>query len=569
MSDAISTFAGLVLATALGLLVVGRFNLISVAFIPVFVGLGVDFAIQFSVRFRGELIACADVKTALVATGGAIGHALALAATAITAAFFAFLPTHYVGASELGLIAGMGMMIALLVTITFLPALLLILAHPVGPLANYGLPALASLDRYIARHRRVVLAIGGVAGATSLAFLPLLQFDFNPLHLKDTKTESVSTLMELMSDADRSPNTIDVLASSLPRADDVAERLSRLPQVRRTVTLASFIPGQQAEKIELISDAAQLLDLTLNPPHTAAPPTDTEVVQSLKQTATGLRRAAARSTSSAANDALGLAGVLDELAAPSTSVLRARATETLIAPLGALLNRFRVMLHPTPITVETLPTDIVDDWIAKDGRARVQVFPAGDSNDNETLRRFASAVRTIVPDATGTPIAMREAARVVVDAFIQAGLLSFLVVVGLLAIALRRVRDVMMALTPILLSWLLTLASCILVGRPLNFANIIALPLLFGVGVAFSIYFVVAWRAGATALLSSNLARAVVCSSLTTAVSFSGLCFSSHPGTASIGELLMISLAWTLVTVLLFEPALLGPPPRVANPMRR
>jgi predicted exporter len=309
-----------------------------------------------------------------------------------------------------------------------------------------------------------------------------------------------------------------------------------------------------------------LLDLTFNPPRTAAPPTDTEVAQSLRETAASLRRTAARSPSDAANDALHLATILDNLAEPSASRLRARATETLIAPFKILLDRFRAVLHPEPITLETLPADVISDWVTKDGRARIEVFPAGDSNDNDTLQRFANAVQTIAPRATGAPIAMREAARVVVDAFIQAGAFSFLVVVGLLAIALRRAWDVMMALAPILLSWLLTLVSCILIGRPLNFANIIALPLLFGVGVAFSIYFVVAWRAGATALLGSSLSRAVVCSALTTAASFAGLCFSSHPGTASLGELLMISLAWTLVTVLLFEPALLGPPPNTMNP---
>jgi uncharacterized protein len=565
-SIVISTLTGLILTTALGLLAFGRFNLISVAFIPVFVGLGVDFAIQFTVRFRREHVAHADMKTALAVTGGAVGHSLALAAAAIAAGFFAFLPTNYVGASELGLIAGVGMAVAFFVSLTLLPALLLVMAAPRGAPASVGLPVLAPLDEYLARHRRIVLGTAASSAAVSLALLPFLHFDFNPLHIKNPKVESVSALMDLMSDSDRTPNTIDVLASSLTKADEIAQNLSRLPEVARTVTLTSFIPQQQAEKLELIGDAAMLLDLTLNPPHIAASPTDTDVTESLRRMAADLRSTDVSSASGAANDAVRLAAVLTELAAPPASGLRARAAMTLIAPLDVLLGQFSAMLHPEPVTLETLPSDLVEDWVAKDGRARIQVFPTGNSNDNETLQRFASAVRAVAPNATGTPIAMQEAARVVVDAFIEAGLLSFFVVVGLLAVALHRVRDVMMALTPILLSCLLTLVSCILMDQPLNFANIIALPLLFGIGVAFSIYFVVAWRAGATNLLGSSLGRAVVCSALTTAGSFAGLCFSSHPGTASLGVLLMTSLGWTLITVLLFEPALLGPPPGTMNP---
>ena len=105
----------------------------------------------------------------------------------------------------------------------------------------------------------------------------------------------------------------------------------------------------------------------------------------------------------------------------------------------------------------------------------------------------------------------------------------------------------------------MTLGSCVVIGQPLNFANIIALPLLFGIGVAFHIYFVMAWRAGGSHLLHSSLTRAVFFSALTTATGFGSLWASSHPGTASMGKLLMISLLWTLVSALLFQPALMGP----------
>jgi predicted RND superfamily exporter protein len=200
----------------------------------------------------------------------------------------------------------------------------------------------------------------------------------------------------------------------------------------------------------------------------------------------------------------------------------------------------------------------VRGWLTPDGRARLSITPKGDANENGVLTRFIAAVIREVPDATGTALSIREAGRAVVSAFAEAGVLSFVAITGLLLVTLRRVRDVAITMAPIVLTGLLTMGSCVVVGQPLNFANIIALPLLFGIGVAFHIYFVMAWRAGGAHLLTSSLARGVFFSALATATGFGSLWASSHPGTASMGKLLMISLVWTLVSALLFQPALMG-----------
>ena len=201
------------------------------------------------------------------------------------------------------------------------------------------------------------------------------------------------------------------------------------------------------------------------------------------------------------------------------------------------------------------------DWIAKDGTARIQVFPKDAGNDPKALSQFSDAVRRVAPDASGAPISIRESGRTIVRAFAWAGLLSFIAIVALLMIILKRLADVVRTLAPLILAGLLTVGSCVILGLQLNFANIIALPLLLGIGVAFNIYFVVAWRAGGRDLLQSSLTRAVIFSAATTATGFGTLWLSRHPGTASMGELLMISLFWTLVTTLFVSPALLGPPP--------
>jgi uncharacterized protein len=232
----------------------------------------------------------------------------------------------------------------------------------------------------------------------------------------------------------------------------------------------------------------------------------------------------------------------------------------LLPGLATVLEQVRESLHPQSITITTLPPELVRGWLAADGRARLSITPKGDANENGVLTRFIAAVIREVPDATGTALSVREAGRAVVSAFTEAGVLSFVAITGLLLITLRRVRDVAITMAPIVLTGLLTMGSCVVIGQPLNFANIIALPLLFGIGVAFHIYFVMAWRAGVAHVLTSSLARGVFYSALATATGFGSLWASSHPGTASMGKLLMISLVWTLVSALLFQPALMGLP---------
>jgi hypothetical protein len=557
----VTTIVGLVMTAAIGLLATGRFNLISVAFIPLFVGLGVDFSIQFSVRSLAERLVQPDIVTALIEAGESIGRALALSAAAIGVGFFAFLPTSYIGVAELGTIAGLGMIVAFGLSIVLLPALLALLRFPPARMAEVGFTMLAPVDGFVTRHRRGVLVLALVAAVASAALLPLVRFDFNPLNLKSPKAESMTTLQALASDPDWTPNAINVLAPSLARSQGLAQLLEALPEVSRTVTLQSFVPAQQDEKLALIRGAAALVEPALEGATPRSPPSDAELIQELTSTAAALRTAAADAKGdSASASARRLAEAIDRLVA-ATPEVRARAAAAVTVPLHIMLGHVSTELKARPVTIESLPSDLVADWITKDGRARIQVLPQGDRDDNESLRRFATVIQTVAPDATGRPISTSASGDSVVEAFMQAGLYSIVAIVLLLAVVLRRARDVVLTMLPVLLSGLLTFATCGALDLPLNFTNIIALPLLFGVGVAFNIYFVAAWRAGETAMLKSSLMRAVVFSALTTANAFGALWLSTHPGTASMGRLLMISLGWELLVTLLFRPALLARSP--------
>jgi hopanoid biosynthesis associated RND transporter like protein HpnN len=554
-----TTLIGLVLTAAIGLVATGRFNLISVAFIPLFVGLGVDFSIQFSVRSLAERLVRPDLETALTATGAAIGKALALSAAAIGAGFFAFLPTSYLGVAELGTVAGLGMAVAFVLTIVLLPALLVVLRAPEGGMAEVGFTMLAPVDSFVHRHRRRVLGVALAAAVVSAALLPLLRFDFNPLNLKSARVESMTTLHDMVSDPDWALDAINVLAPSVTDAASLARRLGDLPEVSRVVSLNSFVPEYQRNKLMLIADAVDTVAPVLDV-EPAEPPSDAELRESLAATAASLREAAAQAADpAAAGSARRLADALDRLRA-ATPEVRAAAAAAVVPPLKTMLGQVRAMLKAGPVSLESLPRALVDDWTTKDGRARLLVLPH-DDRDNAALRRFVQAVKAVAPDATGWPIFTSASGDSVIDAFLQAGTYSFLTILLLLAVVLRRVRDVVLTMLPVMLSGLLTFATCAALDLPLNFTNIIALPLLFGIGVAFNIYFVLAWRAGETAILQSSLMRAVVFSALVTATAFGALWLSSHPGTASMGRLLMISLGWELLVTVLFRPALLALPP--------
>ena len=547
---------GLTLTAALGLAMVGALNLISVAFAVLLVGLGVDFGIQFSVRYRAERYETRDFGRALLSTARRVAGPLLLAAASIATAFYSFLPTAYVGLSELGLIAGTGMFVAFVTTVTLLPALLTVL-KPAGEPAPIGYAALAPLDRFLDRRRNWIVGTTLAAVILGLPLLADLRFDFNPLDLRSRETESVATVLDLMRDPDTSPNTINILESDLAHASALAERLKRLLEVARAQTLMSFVPDDQDTKLAILDDAGFFLVNTLNPPEVDPAPTPAETIAAIETTSYDLSHGAGDLMSPGAAQARRLAGLLAALAKAQPSV-RDAAEQALIVPLKTTLRQVRDLLTAAPVTVDTLPLALKRDWVSADGRARIEVAPRGDGNDNATLRSFVKAVRGVAPEAAGTPVFIIEAAATIVKAFLEAGVWSVASIALILFVALRRWTDVALTLVPLLVAILVTLELCVAIGLQLNFANIIALPLLLGVGVAFKIYYVMAWRSGETNFLQSSLTRAVFFSACTTATAFGSLWFSHHPGTSSMGKLMALSLLTTLSAAVLFQPALLA-----------
>ena len=543
---------GLILTFAFAFLAIGSLNLISVAFAVMFIGLSIDFGIQFGVRFGQERFEGGEAG-ALGRTGRAMARPLTLAAVAIAVGFASFMPTDYRGVSELGLIALAGMAITLVLNFTLLPALLALLKPRAVP-REMGFPRAVAADRFLLRHRWPVVGAWALLTIAGLALSPRLGFDFNPLHLKDPHVESMATMLDLMRDPLRTPYEAELLAPDLRTATALADKLKKLPEVYAVITANSLVPQEQDAKVAILNDLNDLMSLSLDPVTVANPPSDAEIKAAFRQCAARLRKAMASS-----DIARQLARLLDQ-AADADPAVYPQLKHMLIDGLMPRLAALKASMTAGKFSLDTLPPEIKSDWIAPDGEARIAVFPSGDDNNSANLAKFVAALRTVAPDVTGPAVQIYESGRAVSDAFRTATLTALVALTLLLFLVLRRLRDVLYVLAPLLAAGGTVILVMVVSGIQLNYANVIALPLLLGIGIAFDIYFAVNWRRGIRHPLATSTARAVLFSALATGSSFGGLALSNHPGTAGIGQLLLLSLAVVLATIFTLMPALMGPP---------
>jgi hopanoid biosynthesis associated RND transporter like protein HpnN len=545
---------GLALTLLFAALGVGTLNLVSVGFGILFVGIAVDFAIQFCVRYREMLSRSTDAAVALRETGRRAGGQILVAAAATAAGFLSFVPTNFRGVAELGLIAGVGMLIAFFCTMTFLPAVITLLRPPHDD-AEVGFSRAARWDASVRRHRRLLLALFAGLGALGLVLLPRLTFDANPLHTKDPTTEAMRALEDLTESPLANPFTVDIMTPNAAAAATLSRRLRDLPLVSSVLSINSFVPADQPAKLALIADAGAILGATLAPRPPVVRP-EPEEIRTATRRALG-KIEPAGSELPAEPTLAALAEDLRRLAVASDAVL-SQIDQALTRFLPMQLDQLREALAAQPITLQAIPPELARDWLLPDGRARIQVVPKPEARSSSGLAKFVAELAAVAPDASGSAPTVVATGETIVSSFRSAAIAALVVIMTILFVALRRLLDVALVLAPLLLSALMTVSVLALLPLPLNYANIIVLPLLLGVGVSFNIYFVMNWRAGQGAVLGSATARAILFSALTTGTAFGSLATSRHPGTASMGCLLLISLGFTLLSSLVFLPALLA-----------
>ncbi|MGC1547608.1 MAG: MMPL family transporter, partial [Rhodanobacter sp.] len=549
----LTLLGGFTLTIGFAALAIGTLNIISVAFAVLFIGLAVDFAIQFAVRLRDERQSHPELASALTQAARVSGSQIAVAAAATACGFLAFAPTAFHGVAELGIIAGMGMGLALLCTLTLLPALVWVF-KPRDQGKELALPFGKACDGLLQRRKHVVLGLFAALAIAGVAAAVYIPFDANPLHTQDPNSEPMRTLQRLADNPVTHPFNIDILVSSIPQARVLSAQLEKLPEVSSVISVATFIPPDQSASLDQL---AQAQDLILPSLDTDAPP-PAVTPAALREAITDTRDAIAGAGSALpANSPLrDIDAALQKLTHSSDADLLAM-NEAVSRFLPDQLASLRDALNAKPVTLESLPTSISRDWVSPNGQIRIQVSPITTTQDTAGLRRFVHAVQTIAPHAGGSAVTTIASADTIIRAFQQAAILATVTIAVVLLLVMRRLRDTGIVLLTLAMSALLTALLARGVGMSVNYANIIALPLLLGVGVSFNVYFVMNWRAGMRRFVGSASARAVLFSALTTATAFGSLALSHDRGMASMGSMLLISLAAVLIATFVFLPALL------------
>jgi hopanoid biosynthesis associated RND transporter like protein HpnN len=555
--------SGLALTAAFAAVTVGHLNLLSIAFVVLNVGLGSDYVIHVLLRHKELLAEGHSTHSALIETMRGVGSSLALCAVTTAAGFYSFIPTTFRGVSELGLIAGTGVFFGLFASVTLLPALVAQFA-PKGERETAKTLIDPKIFVPLQRRPRVVLGATAVVLVASFAALPFVTFDSNPIHLRNPRSESVSTLLELAAAGEAPLLNLDAVAPDDATAQRWAAELRKLPQVRAVVTIANLVPGDQPEKVAVLEDLALLLGPEFADLAPVRAPTDaiTRALDNLTASSAALPAAASLHTEAAA-----LAAALASDSVPDRQRRLAALDAALTSELPAELGRLAAGLHAEPFDRSALPQNLAERWLASGGRELIEVMPAEDVSNNAAARRFIGAVHSVVPKATGLPVVYDEASRTVVNAFELAFLYALVMVSAIILIVLRDLKDVLLVMVPIVLAAVVTIGATVLISMPLNYANIIALPLLVGMGVDNGIHVVHRMRTDSVAqLFDTSTMRAVLASGLTTVASFGNLAFSSHVGTASMGILLALGLAISMAATLIVLPAWLNRRARAARP---
>lgn len=553
----ITLLMGLVWTSTFALVAIGPFNLISVAFAVLFVGLGVDFGIQFCVRYQEALYEENDASSAIRSATKGIGFALTLAALAAAASFYSVVPTGYSGIKDLGLIAGSGVFIALIANLTVLPALLSVFNAGKASVPRPPLP----FSKLAPNKTAVpILAVALLAVGAAAFLSPKVGFEFNLSKLQNQHTKAMKALRSLEHGVQFSPLSIEGLAPNLPKAEAIADKLRQMSSVSSVVTANSLIPKNQDEKLALIRRTADLVPpFVLQGASTEKRSQPEKVCRSMAEFGQSL-------------NALDAHGISEAAARLQSSIKRFTSTvgcskasvatlhRTILSPLLYQIRSLAMALTAAPVTVSNLPSDLKTQYLSKSGVARLQVFSKSSLNDTASLKRFVTQVERILPEAGGTPVLFVKGGNIVVSAFRKATFISVALIILLIFLVLHRPLAVVLAITPLVLSVLMTLASMAIFQIDFNLGNIIVLPLTIGLSMAFSIYLILRWKEfnyDITEVLRSSIPEGVLTSGLTTLASFGSLMVSDDPAMSILGVTLTIALTSILITSLVVLPAIL------------
>ena len=552
----LSMLVGLIWTAAFAMLTVGQYNTISIIFLVMFIGLGVDFALHLCLKYQ-EAGTKTDRVNALVETGWKLGPTIILCGVTSAIGFLSFVPTEYTGLAEMGIISGGGMVIAVVVSLTLIPAFFMVVREPGAPI---DLPFAGLMTNLVTDHSRAT-AWATLALAVLLAVIASrASFDYSTLSLKDQDSEAMTTLRELQDEDIITDYALTWMAPDLETAARTKEQLMGLAEVSEVKTPQDYLPEYQEDNLMILEDAGYFLESIFDPVVIDRDFPDAAFVQLLGRLETSLEDAIPQQTD------VGLQGSMHAFKT-SVSALRTadegarnRFTGLVLPPLRAEIDWLGKALFPEALTLEDLPDEMRERLISEDGRVLVSITPAGETLPVEAMRRFTESVRSVVPEVTGRPVLDLGIGEIVIEAFVIAIGLAVVSIFILLLLTLRSLLDSILVFIPLAMTAMLTLAASVLIDLPLNMANVVVIPLIFGLGVGNGIHIVKRYHQSANVndLIHCSTPRAVFLSNLTTLGTVGALSFSSHHGIYSIGVLLTVALTALMFLTIISLPALLA-----------
>lgn len=579
----VSLLVAMCLSFGMATLVIGHLNILSMVFAVMLIGIGIEYGIQVVLRYQEEQSRGCQRFEALGIALKRNFWAVLMAAMTTAAAFITFVFTDFKGIAELGIIAAIGIAFCVLVTFTVLPAILVLPVRfgtrnrkitPLqkgtvsGPQVSRSTLAV-TLENIVFGYPRTVLALTVVLCLLCLYPLSRIAFDFNLMNLQARGLESVTYAYKLMSNKENSGYFAVAMARTAGEAAQRAKALESLPTVDHVLTLSSFIPGEQDQKLAEL-DAIRTLLANVQP---VAYEEDLRVMElptvfeAFRGTVERFGQRLERERSSEAAMVMAFRGKLDRFFAELEKEKDRNALGmlrdfqgNLLADFPEKITSFKNSLPRGPVTVAQIPPELRQRFVGKTGRHLLQIAPKEDIFDRAPLERFLQDVRKVEPNATGEPVMVYESMSIMRDSYRGAFIYAFLAIVVLLFITFRSLRYTIIGLVPLVTGVLFMVGGMWLLGISFNSANIIVMPLVLGIAVDSGIYFINRFRRegeSGFAVVASSTGRGVIYNTLTIMISFGALMLAHHQGVFSIGVVMSLGMVACQVAFLVTLPAVL------------
>ena len=543
-----SILIGLSITMGIVTLTIGKLNLISVAFAVLFIGLTVDYGIQIVLR----ILERKEVEKVNIFPGlNSISNTLLIASIPTMVGFLSFIPTNYIGLSELGIISFIGLIVGLFSNLLLLPSLLIIFLKKTKHKNNIKKTSLLEkIIFFLINKKALVYSFLFFIFFFNLIFIERISFDYDAMNLKDQKLASVKLAKELIK---KNPSS-DYVISVIQDKDEMknSKKLDVLQEKESVDSYFSFFDINSEFKNDDLDYLKFLIDSQKSPKFYASK----DQIEIFIKNLTTLSKVGSEKVSNLSNN------ILQQFEDVKLSDEKIKNIQfNFFSGFDSLIQKIQNFGLVNENLHQNIPDFYLKRYVSSNNNYRIEIFPSKDVSAKKNLDEFVNDVEYIFPNATGMPIVQQKAGLIVIQSFNIALTISIIFLIIFIYLIFKRFLYVLISVLSLLIAFMFSVFIMILFNINLNFANMIALPLLYSLGISFTIYFIkrfIQYEGKIDSVISSNTPKAIIFSAATTMGSFSTLAISSHSGTSSMGLLLFICLLMTVLSAVFILPVLLS-----------